>query len=182
MQCDTYNTDRIGRILIKTIYMWGHSEIYVIIIYTCSITFQAAWIDHAVIQQRPTTQDVDSRQFIRRVLTLKKVECLRLLRGVSQVAVCKSIGLFPRAAVEWGQSQVLHKQLLRHKNKKVTESDKRSSHVYSELITVSGGRRWSGNWELNAAYCRLGGEKKSVLVDAGHVGGALHYQPHPGNR
>ncbi len=54
-----------------------------------------------------------------------------------------------------------------------------SREANSELTPAS-----SGRWMINqaAAYRRLGGEKQRVLVDAGDIGRALHYQPHSGDR
>lgn len=49
---------------------------------------------------------------LRMSLTCQKVEGLRLLCGLSQVAVWQSVGFFPGTVAEWGQSQVLDKQLL----------------------------------------------------------------------
>lgn len=55
-----------------------------------------------------------TRRFIRlrMSLTCKKLESVRLLCGVSQVAVWKTVGFFPGAVAEGRQSQVLDKQLL----------------------------------------------------------------------
>lgn len=49
--------------------------------------------------------------------TCEELEGLRPLRRVSQVAVRQRVAFLPGAAGEWGQRQVLDKQLLqRHKS------------------------------------------------------------------
>lgn len=53
---------------------------------------------------------------LRLPLTCQKVESVRLLRGVSQVAVRQTVAAFPGAVVERGQGQVLDKQLLQQHN------------------------------------------------------------------
>lgn len=122
--------------------------------------------------------------------TCEELEGLRPFRRLSQVAVRQRVAFLPGAAGEWGQRQVLHKQLLgRHKSLIYRSCGALSETTVasSELIFVSTAvncrwtkqRIFSG---LKVSYCRLGGEKKGVLVDTGHVGWALHDQPHSGDR
>ncbi len=69
-------------------------------------------------------------------LTCQKVESLRLLRGVSQVAVRQRVGLFPGAAVERGQSQVLHKQLLQQQQQQQQQQHESAQEKPSQQVCV----------------------------------------------